>query len=1101
MRSFHVDANARDVWHRELPGGWDNGSDVCTVGARCGRHGCSNSLWSGVSCNNRGRVATFSFWTGGRAELKFTLGDHLGDLAELSEIDLPGVGLSGTIPASIGKLQKLRKLWLYRTRLSGTLPKELWRVASMEDLDLAYTRISGTLSERVAGMPSVWSLYLSSTRLSGSLPEALGQLSALRIVHMELSRVSGSIPATVAHMQSLETLDIHVARLSGRVPSLLNCLNLRTLRLSNNSLTGLPRTLPQSLTHLYLDDNPIDADAEELSNLTATLPQLHALSISFVNIPMVLEPTSDLPCVAAGEMCFGARVAAPTGCRVGATCSWRFELYDADDQRALIGSLLREEELALGLNCTCGGNTCGDDPRSSPRATLGECARSATMSDNHDGTFTATAPADWALRTGLLAVRFFHRGTEFRPVDDPADSWPDYDGLRTVNFGPIECPPGTHTIPEETGSSCVCEEGFVPDTGDNDVTSCHRSCSHGTVVTPQGDGCECSKGSYDTEAFGALLCFTGDWSDPADSATLAAVSADRAQDLQCSDCPEACAVCDSGVPTLRAGWRLNASTAAEFAALMAHGVSGRPQYAFRCPSAEFETGGCPPLGLQPVEQEEAELQSDVELAEAAMSAGRLDAAAADIEAAERLEAVVVDGLQCLGNHTGRMCAPCSAGFFLKASDDSCVSCTVPETSAASVLSVVLSGLLLTGGAAALWRNRTRIRRAKAEFSTNLKIMLGLMQVLVLLKDTLNLVFPPEPQEMLSMAAVFTADFQGLVNLECSGWSWEGRWAMSVFGLPLLGSLGVLVQYLLRLRKRDDIAQATQGAVESAFLCVMVLYPRVSTVVLSALRCRELGPELSVLDADYTVACDHGLQGLAWVMAFAWPVGIPIGLLGLLWRQWRVSREQWVESELQLTDAAESENEGGASDETEPEPPSMADFNAKRIRGTYGFCTKDFRPAAFFWEPLDMIRKLALSGLLQFVDRGTAFQVFCGCVLAFGSCAAQIKVAPYAEPASNVLKALVEAQIFVAFLISFILRVLPAIRSSEPVSAVAYGWVLVVTLSGLLVTSVGLTAHQILRRHRGRRYDSTGGEEGGEVVALELSEGLVLERGLGSSAKK
>ena len=179
--------------------------------------------------------------------------------------------------------------------------------------------------------------------------------------------------------------------------------------------------------------------------------------------------------------------------------------------------------------------------------------------------------------------------------------------------------------------------------------------------------------------------------------------------------------------------------------------------------------------------------------------------------------------------------------------------------------------------------------------------------------------------------------------------------------------------------------------------------------------------------------------------------------------------------------------------------SLAEFNAERIRATYGFCSKDFRPAAFFWEPIDMLRKLALSGLLQFVDRGTAFQVFCGCVLAFGSCAAQIKVAPYAEPASNLLKSLVEGQIFVTFLISFILRVLPTIRSSEPVSAVAYGWVLVVTLSGLLVTSVGLTAHQIWRRHRERRHGSAGEGEGGEVV-LELSEGLVLERGLGAGAK-
>jgi hypothetical protein len=86
------------------------------------------------------------------------------------------------------------------------------------------------------------------------------------------------------------------------------------------------------------------------------------------------------------------------------------------------------------------------------------------------------------------------------------------------------------------------------------------------------------------------------------------------------------------------------------------------------------------------------------------------------------------------------------------------------------------------------------------------------------------------------------------------------------------------------------------------------------------------------------------------------------------------------------------------------------------------------------------------------------------------------VAPYSEPTSNLLKALVEAQIFLTFLISFILRVLPKIASSEPVEAVTYGWVLVWTLSGLLVTAVGLTTRQIWLRHRGRWGSSESARE-------------------------
>ena len=50
----------------------------------------------------------------------------------------------------------------------------------------------------------------------------------------------------------------------------------------------------------------------------------------------------------------------------------------------------------------------------------------------------------------------------------------------------------------------------------------------------------------------------------------------------------------------------------------------------------------------------------------------------------------------------------------------------------------------------------------------------------------------------------------------------------------------------------------------------------------------------------------------------------------------------------------------------------------------------------------MLRKLSLTGLLQFVQRGTATQVFCGCALAFVSSGLQPRLLPYREPEANVL---------------------------------------------------------------------------------------------------
>ena len=113
--------------------------------------------------------------------------------------------------------------------------------------------------------------------------------------------------------------------------------------------------------------------------------------------------------------------------------------------------------------------------------------------------------------------------------------------------------------------------------------------------------------------------------------------------------------------------------------------------------------------------------------------------------------------------------------------------------------------------------------------------------------------------------------------------------------------------------------------------------------------------------------------------------------------------------------------------------------------------------------MDLLRKLALSGLLQFVHRGTAAQCFVGSSIAFTSFGLQQWLRPYREHESNVLKALVDTQLFLTFLISFILLVLPEINSAEPVHKEFYGWLLLCSMAVLLAAAVGLTLAQVRRR--------------------------------------
>ena len=119
--------------------------------------------------------------------------------------------------------------------------------------------------------------------------------------------------------------------------------------------------------------------------------------------------------------------------------------------------------------------------------------------------------------------------------------------------------------------------------------------------------------------------------------------------------------------------------------------------------------------------------------------------------------------------------------------------------------------------------------------------------------------------------------------------------------------------------------------------------------------------------------------------------------------------------------------------------------------------------------MDLLRKLALSGLLQFVHRGTAAQCFCGSAIAFVSFGVQQHLRPYREPESNTLKALVDTQLFLAFLVSFILRVLdvPGFPGSEPFGAEMYGLLLLCSMLLLATAAVALTAMQIARRQKFR----------------------------------
>ena len=89
------------------------------------------------------------------------------------------------------------------------------------------------------------------------------------------------------------------------------------------------------------------------------------------------------------------------------------------------------------------------------------------------------------------------------------------------------------------------------------------------------------------------------------------------------------------------------------------------------------------------------------------------------------------------------------------------------------------------------------------------------------------------------------------------------------------------------------------------------------------------------------------------------------------------------------------------------------------------------------------------------------QVLVGCSLVFVTFGLQIFLMPYHNSVANMLKVLVEMQLFLTFLISFILRVLPRVKEFEPIDdSIVYGDVLLGSIVAFFAIAFGFTLWQV-----------------------------------------
>ncbi len=190
--------------------GWLNGCNPCT--------GNGGSPWFRVTCTN-GRV---------------------------TQLQLNGNQLSGSIPNSLSALTNLQLLQLGGNLLSGSIPNSLSALPNLTVLSLGSNNLSGPIPDGISSLTNLQLLSLFSNQLSGPIPDGISSLTNLQLLQLFSNQLTGNIPSSLSALTNLTQLQLGNNQLSGSIPTGLSSLtNLTGLDLRDNQLSGC---YPASLT-------------------------------------------------------------------------------------------------------------------------------------------------------------------------------------------------------------------------------------------------------------------------------------------------------------------------------------------------------------------------------------------------------------------------------------------------------------------------------------------------------------------------------------------------------------------------------------------------------------------------------------------------------------------------------------------------------------------------------------------------------------------------------------------------------------------------------------------------------------------------------------
>ncbi|XVF55082.1 hypothetical protein PTKIN_Ptkin06aG0008000 [Pterospermum kingtungense] len=232
------------------------------------------------------------------------LPDSIGDLAQLTRIELARCNFSGPIPESMKKLQQLAYLDFSSNNFSGPMPS-FSSSRNLIRLNLAFNQLNGTIhSTEWSGLSKLVSVDLRNNTLSGIIPSTLFGIPSLQKILLSQNQFNGHLEELHGKKASLllDTLDLSSNKLQGQFPkSVFGFQGLKILTLSSNNFSGSIEWTDiqrlRNLTSLDLSYNVLSVDASATNSSFSSFPNITTLKLASCNltkVPGFLKTQSNL---------------------------------------------------------------------------------------------------------------------------------------------------------------------------------------------------------------------------------------------------------------------------------------------------------------------------------------------------------------------------------------------------------------------------------------------------------------------------------------------------------------------------------------------------------------------------------------------------------------------------------------------------------------------------------------------------------------------------------------------------------------------------------------------------------------------------------------